>query len=139
MFNVFFCDRIFCSYGTAFFLKVFFAILTIGFVCLTAFIFEADDLTKKLIVLYSFSVIMSSFSVIRNYFTSIIWNEYIVKTEIVRTLFGALLKIILLFIKAPLVWFVVAILFDTILIAMGYLMSYQKKIDSIFMEHLLLN
>lgn len=118
--------------GTAFFLKVFFAILTIGFVCLTAFVFESDDLTKKLIVLYSFSVIMSSFSVIRNYFTSIIWNEYIVKTEIVRTLFGALLKILLLFFKAPLVWFVVAILFDTILIAMGYLISYQKKIDSIF-------
>ncbi len=118
--------------GTAFFLKVFFAIFTIGLVCLTAWIFEADDLTKKLIVLYSLSIIMNSFSVVRNYFTSIIWNEYIVKTEIVRTLLGALLKVLLLFVRASLVWFVVAILFDTILIAMGYLMSYQKKIDSIF-------
>lgn len=117
--------------GTAFFLKVIFAIITIILICLTACFFEADNFTKGLIALYSLSVIMNSFSVIRNYFTSIIWNEYIVKTEIVRTLLGAFLKVLLLLLKAPLEWFVGAILFDTILIAMGYFVSYQKKIDSV--------
>lgn len=73
---------------------------------------------------------MQTFSVIRNYFTSIVWNEYIVKTEISRTLIGAGIKVVLLLLHAPLVWFIAATLFDTVLIAGGYLISYRKKIAS---------
>jgi len=117
--------------GTAFGLKLFFAIVTIGLVALTTCIFEADSFTKWMIMLYSLSMIMNSFSVIRNYFTSLVWNEYIVKTEITRTLVGAGIKVALLLLHAPLVWFITATLFDTMLIAGGYLVSYRSKIDSI--------
>ena len=117
--------------GTAFTLKIGFALITIMLVAGTAWIFEADSFTKWMIILYSFSMIMNSFSVIRNYFTSLVWNEYIVKTEITRTLVGAGIKVGLLLLHAPLVWFIVATLFDTILIAGGYWVSYRSKIDSI--------
>ena len=117
--------------GTAFALKLGFAIITIGLVCLTACLFEADSFTKWMIMLYSLSMIMNSFGVIRNYFTSLVWNEYIVKTEISRTLIGAGIKVALLLLHAPLVWFITATLFDTILIAGGYLVSYRSKIDSV--------
>ena len=117
--------------GTAFGLKLFFAIVTIGLVALTTCIFEADSFTKWMIMLYSLSMIMNSFSVIRNYFTSLVWNEYIVKTEITRTFIGAGIKVALLLLHAPLAWFIAATLFDTILIAGGYLVSYCSKIDSI--------
>ena len=73
---------------------------------------------------------MDTFGVIRNYFTSIVWNEYIVKTEISRTIIGALIKVVLLLLHAPLAWFIAASLFDTILIAGGYLLSYRKQIAS---------
>ena len=118
--------------GTAFALKIIFAIITIGLVCLTAWLFEADRFTKWMIMLYSLSMVMNSFSVIRNYFTSLVWNEYIVKTEISRTLIGASIKVLLLLLKAPIIYFFIALLFDTILIAGGYLMSYRRKIDSIW-------
>ena len=117
--------------GTAFTLKIGFAVITMLLVAVTAWIFEADSFTKWMIILYSFSMIMNSFGVIRNYFTSLVWNEYIVKTEIARAFIGAALKVGLLLIHAPLVWFIVATLFDTILIASGYLLSYCRKIDSI--------
>lgn len=116
--------------GTALVLKIGFAIVTIGLVCLTVWLFEADHFTKWMIMLYSLSMIMNSFGVIRNYFTSIVWNEYIVKTEISRALIGAAIKITLLLIEASLVWFITATLIDTMLIASGYLISYQRKIDS---------
>lgn len=116
--------------GTAFGLKIIFAVLTMGLVALTAWLFEADSFTHWMIILYSFSMVMNSFGVIRNYFTSLVWNEYIVKTEIVRTLIGAGIKVGLLLIEAPLVWFISATLFDTILIASGYIVSYRSKIDS---------
>ena len=117
--------------GTAFGLKLFFAVVTIGLIVLTAWLFEADPFTKWMIILYSTSMIMNSFGVIRNYFTSLVWNEYIVKTEISRTLIGAAIKVGLLLLHAPLVWFIAATLFDTMLIAGGYLVSYRSKIDSI--------
>ena len=80
--------------------------------------------------LYSVSMIANSFGVIRNYFTSLVWNEYIVKTEITRTFIGAGIKVGLLLLHAPLVWFIAATLFDTILIACGYWVSYRSKINS---------
>ena len=117
--------------GTAFALKIGFAAITIGLVCLTAWLFEADSFTKWMIMLYSLSMVMNSFGVIRNYFTSLVWNEYVVKTEISRTLIGAGIKVGLLLLEAPLVWFIAAMLFDTMLIAGGYLVSYRSKIDSV--------
>ncbi len=117
--------------GTAFTLKLFFAAITMVLVIATAWIFEADTFTKWMITLYSFSMIMQTFNVVRNYFTSIVWNEYIVKTEISRTIIGAAIKVVLLLLHAPLAWFIAATLFDTILIASGYLISYNKKIASI--------
>ena len=117
--------------GTAFTLKIIFAIITIALVCITAWLFETDSFTRWMIALYSLSMIMNSFNVIRNYFTSLVWNEYIVKTEISRTLIGAGVKVLLLLLEAPLIYFFIALLFDTILIAGGYLMSYRRKIDSI--------
>ena len=117
--------------GTAFGLKLTFAVVTMGLIALTAWLFEADAFTKWMIIMYSVSMIMNSFGVIRNYFTSLVWNEYIVKTEISRTLIGAGLKVVLLLLHAPLVWFIVATLFDTVLIAGGYLVSYRSKIDSV--------
>lgn len=117
--------------GTAICLKLIFAVATIGLVALTVCIFEADTFTRWMIMLYSISMIANSFGVIRNYFTSLVWNEYIVKTEITRTFIGAGIKVALLLLHAPLAWFIAATLFDTILIAGGYLVSYRSKIDSI--------
>ena len=117
--------------GTAFILKLGFAIITMILVAITAWIFEADSFTMWMIILYSTSMVANSFSVIRNYFTSLVWNEYIVKIEITRTFIGAGIKVGLLLLHAPLVWFIAATLFDTILIAGGYVVSYRRKIDSI--------
>ena len=117
--------------GTAFLLKILFAIITILLVVVSVWIFEADTFTKWMIIMYSLSMIMNSFGVIRNYFTSIVWNEYIVKTEITRTIIGAGIKVALLLIHADLIWFILSTLFDTILLASGYIVSYRRKIDRI--------
>ena len=112
--------------GTAFTLKCLLAIITIGITGVTVMITEQESYVRWLIMLYSISMVLNSFSAIRNYFTALIWNEYVVKTEIMRTFIGAGVKIALLLCKASLVWFIVALL-----IASGYVMAYQKKIASI--------
>ena len=116
--------------GTVFRIKLILAIITVILVIGTALIFETSSFTIFLIVIYSFSIILNRFSVIRSYFTAIVWNEYIVKTEISRTILGAIIKIILLLCKAPLWTFVVASVFDIVLLSAGYILAYQTKIAS---------
>ena len=116
--------------GTVFRIKLILAIITVILVIGTALIFETSSFTIFLIVIYSFSIILNRFSVIRSYFTAIVWNEYIVKTEISRTILGAIIKIILLLCKAPLWTFVVASVFDIVLLSVGYILAYQTKIAS---------
>lgn len=117
--------------GTAFTLKCIFALVAMAVVVITALLFEADGFTKAMICMYSLSMLLNSFGVIRNHFTSLVWNEYVVKTEISRTIIGAIIKVVLLWLHAPLFWFIAATLFDVLLVASGYCVAYTKKIDKI--------
>jgi O-antigen/teichoic acid export membrane protein len=113
--------------GTAFILRMSFALATILLVFLTLLAFESDSYTFVMVMVFSLSLVASAFNVIRNYFTSIILNEYVVKSEISRTCIGALIRVVLLLCHCSLTWFIVASTFDFILVAGGYLYSYQKK------------
>lgn len=81
--------------GTAFVLKVFLSLVTMAAIAVIMAFSKTDTYTKWMIVLYSLSVIFNSFSVIRNYFTAIVWNEYVVKSEIFRTIIGMVIKVFL--------------------------------------------
>ena len=118
--------------GTAFGIKLFLAVITMIATIVTSFFLEADSNTTILVSIYSFSVILNSFTVIRNYFTAIVQNEYIVKSEITRTLVGAAIKVFLLFQNASLIWFVASYTFDWFLLGSGYYVSYKKVVGSIF-------
>ena len=117
--------------GTCFRLRLLFA--TIGYLLIiaTLIVFKTDTFTSTMILAYVLVLYTGCFEVIRNYFTSIVKNEYVVKSEILRTIIGACLKIILLLIKAPLEYFIIATAFDTVLVATGYIFSYQKKVGKL--------
>lgn len=117
--------------GTAFSIRMFFALITIILVFITLLVFESDTFTFIMVMVYSLSLILNSLNVIRNYFTAIVYNEYVVKSEIARTLIGAAIKVLLLLIKAPLEWFIIAITFDFVLIDAGFIYSYRKKVGSL--------
>jgi O-antigen/teichoic acid export membrane protein len=117
--------------GTAFRIRLIFSFVTILLVSCTLFLFESDRFTVLMVLIYSSSLILSTLNVIRNYFTSIVLNEYVVKTEITRTLTGAVIKIFLLYYHFSLDWFIAASAFDFLLVASGYLFSYKVKVGSI--------
>lgn len=121
--------------GTAFVLKLIFAVVTMLLIFITIIIYVGDSFTRTMIMLYSLTIVCSCFFVARNYFTAIVWNEYVVKTEIVRTVIGVIIKVLLLVFHAKLVWFIVAVTFDYVLLALGYCLSYSKKIDRISLWH----
>lgn len=91
---------------------------------------EGDPYTRKVIMAYGLCLFTFPFHVARNYFTSIVKNEYVVKTQIARTMVGALIKIILLWRKMSLTWFILAAGFDFVLLAAGYAQSYRTQVGS---------
>ncbi len=117
--------------GTCFFIRLFFALL--AYLLLAIFVLSSnmDHYCSALILTYAFVLFTGCFEVIRNFFLSIIKNEYVVKSEIARTLIGAFLKILLLVIHSPLEWFIIATAFDTILVSSGYIISYNKEVGRI--------
>ncbi len=117
--------------GTAYTIRICLSLFTILLIFISLLIFEADSFTFWMIMVYSLTLIFSSFNVVRNYFTSIIFNEYVIKTEIFRTLIGAGIKIYLLMNHYSLSWFISASVLEFLLIAGGYIFSYRQKVESI--------
>lgn len=117
--------------GTAFGLKVMFSILFMAIVSLTSWLTDADGYTTLLVAIYSLTIVLNSFGVIRNYFFAIVQNEYVVKSEIARTAFGIIIKLLLLASHANLTWFIVAYAFDGVLLSTGYLVAYRAKVGSV--------
>lgn len=117
--------------GTAFGLRLGFSLFTIVLIFLTLLRFESDPYTFVMVMVFSLSLVCFSFNVIRNYFTSIILNEYVVKTEMSRSVVGALIKVALLLCHCSLTWFIVASTFDFMLVAGGYVFSYRKKVGAL--------
>lgn len=117
--------------GTSFRLRLAFSTIAYILLGLSLLIFRTDAFTSCMIMTYGLILYTGSFDVIRNYFTSIVKNKYVVKTEISRTIIGAGIKIFLLWIKAPLALFIIATMFDTILVASGYCISYKTYVGKI--------
>ena len=123
-----FKDRII---GTVFTLKLIFAIATFVAIFIITLLFEEDAQIRVYILFYAFSILLNTTWVTRNHFTAIVWNEYVVKTEISRTIFGLVIKIGLVLLQLPLIWFIISLVIDSFLLATGYTVSYIKKIDTI--------
>lgn len=117
--------------GTSFVVRLALAILTLFAIGIYLFFSDESIEVSGMILIYSSSIIFTVFDVIRHYFTSIIQNEYVVKSEIVRTIIGAGIKVVLLLLKAPLIAFVIALAFDFVLLASGYVFAYNKKVGRI--------
>lgn len=114
--------------GTSFYTRLVLAFLTLCIISIYLWIVKESVTTSILILVYSLSCIFSCFDVIRFYFTSIVQNEYVVKSEILRTLVGAGIKVVLLLAKAPLWAFVAALTFDFFLLSGGYVVAYRNKV-----------
>ncbi len=108
-------------YGRCFF-SVAVVLLIMGILCFT----QPGRQVATLIMIYSISLVFSSFNVIRNYFTAMVDNKHIAQSEMCRSFLGAIVKVILLILAAPLIWFIIALVFDFFILALGYLSIYLK-------------
>jgi O-antigen/teichoic acid export membrane protein len=113
--------------GTAFFLKLIGGLLSlmISIVALQAINIEFS--TKLYIWIISSGTIVSSFNVIDLYFQSQVKSKFIVKANTITLILSSIIKAVLILKEAPLIAFVLMLIFDAICLAIGYLYFYLKN------------
>jgi len=113
--------------GTAFILKIIGAIAVL-FILLVAINFTSNDsYINILIFIIASSTIFQSFNVIDFYFQSKVLSRYIVYANTISLLISSIVKITLLLNEAPLINFAWIILFDSFVLALGFIYFYFKN------------
>lgn len=115
--------------STAFWLRVLGALLSLSILAVSVHIISIDNYTNQLVFIVAFSNIFQSFNVIDFYFQSKVMSKFIVYANVISLLISSLVKITLILFDAPLVAFAWAVLFDSFVLAIGFIYYFISKSD----------
>ncbi len=118
--------------GTAYFLKLIGAFLVLAVLYVTTFFTSNDRLTNLLIFIIASSAIFQSFGVIDFYFQSKVLSKYVVYAQFVSLIASSLIKLFLIWGRAPLLYFGIVFLLDGMLLATGLVIAYIRQKLNIF-------
>ena len=113
--------------GTAFWLKVAGAFAVLIVLAIAVNFTSNDNFTNTLVFIIASATIFQSFNVVDMYFQSKVMGKYIVYTNIISLLLSSIVKIIFILNDAPLIAFAWVILFDSFVLALGYIYFYIKN------------
>jgi len=119
--------------GTAFVLKVFGAVLTLVLLYISINFTSNNSYTNSFIFIIASAVIFQSFNIIDFHFQAKVMSKYIVYTNSFSLLLSSLLKIILILNNASLISFAWVVLFDSIVLSLGYLYWYFRVEENFFL------
>ncbi|MEO7211848.1 flippase [Mucilaginibacter sp.] len=70
---------------------------------------------------------LQSVNIIDSFFQSKVQGKNIMYVQVSGNIISALIKLLFIILKLPLIWFVYSLLFDTALLALGYIILYKKS------------
>jgi O-antigen/teichoic acid export membrane protein len=118
--------------GTSFWMKVIAGFCCIPLIYIAYLIYPAKGTPYDYVLIFSTIGIIQAFNVIDSYFQSQVQSKYIMQVQISGNLVSAAIKLLFIYFKMPLIWFVYAYTFDFLLLSIGYYFTYQRKQRSIF-------
>ncbi len=113
--------------GTAFWLKVVGALGALVFISVSIQFTSNDHLTNILIFIIAGGLLFQSFNVIDFYFQSKVLSKYVAFAQFLQVIISSLIKLTLIFLKVPLLWFAVVLLLDSLVLATGLITMYLKQ------------
>jgi len=113
--------------GSVFYSQLLGAVLAISLIALTLFITNEDVSTSVLILIISASSFFQTFNVIDYYYRSKVNAKYSVYVLSTSVILVALIKFALIFIKAPLLFFLIAYACEFLFNAIGYTIIYHSQ------------
>jgi len=113
--------------GTAFWLKILGALGVLIVLAIAVNFTSNDTYTNTLIFIIASATIFQSFNVVDMYFQSKVLSKYIVYANVISLFISSIVKIALILNEAPLIAFAWVILFDSFILASGFIYFYLKK------------
>ena len=106
--------------GTAFYLKLVGAFLVLMLLAITVTFTSNDATTNSIIFIIASATIFQSFNVVDIYFQSRVMSKFVVYTNVISLFLSSLIKIVLILNEAPLMAFAWVVLFDSFILALGF-------------------
>jgi len=113
--------------GTAFWLKLMGAFAVLLILAIAVNFTSNDHYTNMLIFIIASATIFQSFNVIDFYFQSKVLSKYVVYANIISLFISSIVKIALILYEAPLIAFAWVVLFDSFVLACGFIYFYIKN------------
>lgn len=121
--------------GTAFLLKVIGAFSVILILAIAVNFTSNDSYTNILVFIIASATIFQSFNVIDLYFQSKVLSKYAVYANMLSLFISSIIKIILILNKAPLIAFAGVVVFDSFVLACGFIYFYIKNNSTFNIQH----
>ena len=80
-----------------------------------------------IVTLLSLASFFRSFNVIDSYFQSQVQSKYVVKVQNTCLVLSTVVKVLLVWLQMPLVWFAAALSFDAFILALGLVWMYRRR------------
>jgi len=122
--------------GTAFWLKVMGAIGVLVILSIAVNFTSNDQYTNILVFIIASATIFQSFNVIDFYFQSKVLSKYVVYANIISLFISSIIKIALILNDAPLIAFAWVVLFDSFVLACGFIYFFLKTNSTFKIQHL---
>lgn len=121
--------------GTAFWLKLTAAFLTIVLLAIAVKITSNDATTNLYILIIACGLVFQSFDVVDFYFQSRVLSKYVSISKLIQLALSSLLKLYFIFIEAELLWFVIVSFIDQATLALSLIASYFLQKLGRFLGH----
>ena len=113
--------------GTSFYLKLIGGFAVLLFLAIATNFTSNDTYTNTLIFIIASTTVFQAFNVVDFYFQSQVLSKYIVYANILSLFLSSIVKIFFILYEAPLVAFAWTIVFDTIILSLGFVYFYFKR------------
>jgi len=111
--------------ATAFWLKIIGACMVMALMALILPFMSSDKITNIYISIIAAGLLFQSFEIVEFYFQSQVMAKFVSICKVVQLFISSLIKIALVIMQADLLWFVLVVLFDTIILALSYIAAYK--------------
>lgn len=112
--------------GTAFWLKLMGAFGVLFILAMAVNFTSNDSYTNTLVFIIASATIFQSFNVVDMYFQSKVMGKYIVYANVISLLLSSIVKVVLILNHASLMAFAWTIVFDNVILALGFIYYYIK-------------
>ncbi|QKJ31328.1 flippase [Mucilaginibacter mali] len=116
--------------GTAFWLRLIAGLITLpliyGIYRLVSLV-KPPDSPVNYVLIVALVAVVQSVNIIDSFFQSKVQGKSIMLVQVSGNIMSALIKLVFILLKLPLIWFVWSLVGDAVLLAIGYIILYKKE------------